>query len=64
MIIEGRSSPNSMYDEKLSSMDVAGGFCPLDSEGFIKIQSIRLKAFMAQKSLLNDSKESKEEKQV
>ena len=43
--MEGRTSPNSLYDQDLSSIDIAGGFHPLDSEGFIKIQSIRLKAY-------------------
>jgi argininosuccinate synthase len=38
----------------MASMDEEGGFCPADSEGFIKIQSIRLKAFMTQKSLLKE----------
>ncbi|TPX68779.1 argininosuccinate synthase [Spizellomyces sp. 'palustris'] len=52
VIVEGRSSPNSLYDEKIASMDEAGGFNPSDSEGFIKIQSIRLKAYMTQKELL------------
>ncbi|KAJ3178410.1 argininosuccinate synthetase [Gaertneriomyces sp. JEL0708] len=54
VIIEGRTSPNSLYDEKIASMDEAGGFNPSDSEGFIKIQSIRLKAHMTQKKLLQD----------
>ncbi|TPX31123.1 argininosuccinate synthase [Synchytrium microbalum] len=49
VIIEGRTSPNSLYDDKISSMDVAGGFNPSDSTGFIKIQSIRLKAYVNQK---------------
>lgn len=44
VIVEGRSSKtNNLYDMEESSMDVQGGFSPLDSEGFIKIQSIRLK---------------------
>jgi argininosuccinate synthase len=48
VIIEGRSSPNSLYDEDLSSMDIAGGFNASDSDGFIQIQAIRLKASMNQ----------------
>ncbi|KAJ3073515.1 argininosuccinate synthetase [Quaeritorhiza haematococci] len=47
-IIEGRSSPLSLYDKDIASMDIAGGFNPSDSDGFIKIQSIRLKAYVAQ----------------
>ncbi len=40
----GRMSPASLYDEELSSMDVAGGFDQTDSKGFIRINSLRLKA--------------------
>jgi argininosuccinate synthase len=39
-----RKSPTSLYDQALSSMDVEGGFNALDSLGFIRINSIRLKA--------------------
>jgi len=42
--ITGRESPSSLYDEKLSSMDIEGGFDQTDSIGFIKINAIRLKA--------------------
>ncbi|EGF82531.1 hypothetical protein BATDEDRAFT_9716 [Batrachochytrium dendrobatidis JAM81] len=52
-MIEGRSSPTSLYDEKIASMDEAGGFNPSDSQGFIKIQSIRLKAYMNQQAMIN-----------
>jgi argininosuccinate synthase len=40
----GRESPTSLYDQKLSSMNVEGGFNPLDAKGFININAIRLKA--------------------
>ena len=40
----GRESPTSLYDQKLSSMDVEGGFDATDSRGFINIHAIRLKA--------------------
>ncbi len=40
----GRESPSSLYDKDLSSMDIEGGFNQQDSEGFIKINAIRLKA--------------------
>ncbi len=40
----GRYSPSSLYNEELSSMDVAGGFDQADSQGFIRINSLRLKA--------------------
>jgi len=44
VLIEGRESPSSLYDQDLSSMDVEGGFDQKDSEGFIKINAIRLMA--------------------
>lgn len=44
VMITGRESPVSLYDEELSSMDVEGGFNAVDSQGFININAIRLKA--------------------
>ncbi|KAJ3122338.1 argininosuccinate synthetase [Nowakowskiella sp. JEL0407] len=52
VIIQGRESDIGLYDADIASMDVAGGFNPEDSDGFIKIQSIRLKAAVAQKEKL------------
>jgi argininosuccinate synthase len=40
----GRESPSSLYDQELSSMDIAGGFDQADSIGFININAVRLKA--------------------
>jgi argininosuccinate synthase len=40
----GRSSPSSLYDKELSSMDIAGGFDQVDSIGFIRIHALRLMA--------------------
>jgi argininosuccinate synthase len=45
--IAGRESPSSLYDQELSSMDIEGGFNQQDSEGFIRIHAIRLKAHNA-----------------
>lgn len=39
-----RSAPHALYDQKIASFDEAGGFNPVDSEGFIKINAVRLKA--------------------
>lgn len=39
-----RSSPTSLYDQELGSMDVAGGYDQTDARGFIRLNSIRLKA--------------------
>lgn len=42
--VTGRESQSSLYDQDLSSMDMEGGFDQKDSEGFIKINAIRLMA--------------------
>lgn len=47
VMIDGRESPSSLYNKDLSSMDVEGGFNQQDSEGFIKINAIRLMAHNA-----------------
>lgn len=39
-----RRSPSSLYNQDLSSMDIAGGFDQKDSTGFIRINSLRLQA--------------------
>ena len=44
IISAGRESSTSLYDQDLSSMDVEGGFNAVDSQGFININAIRLKA--------------------
>ncbi len=44
IINDGRESPNSLYNQDLSSMDYAGGFDQKDSAGFIKINAVRLMA--------------------
>lgn len=38
-----RTSPTALYDKSLSSMDKQGGFNPIDSQGFININAVRLK---------------------
>jgi argininosuccinate synthase len=43
----GRTSPNSLYNQNLSSMDIQGGFRQEDSRGFIEINAVRLKAYHA-----------------
>ena len=54
--VTARESSTSLYDEKLSSMHIEGGFNQQDSEGFIKINAIRL---MAHRAIIK-SKEGKE----
>lgn len=54
ILIDGRESPNSLYNKDLSSMDIEGGFDQKDSAGFIKINAIRLMAYnTVKKSLKN-----------
>ncbi|MFC1639890.1 argininosuccinate synthase [Gemmatimonadota bacterium] len=42
-----RTSPTSLYNQELSSMDIEGGFDQQDSFGFINVNAIRLKAHAA-----------------
>jgi argininosuccinate synthase len=44
VIFAGVSSPVSLYDEALGSMEKAGGYEPVDCKGFININAIRLMA--------------------
>jgi argininosuccinate synthase len=44
VICRGRSSTSSLYDQELSSMDVAGGYDQADARGFIRINALRLRA--------------------
>ena len=43
--ILSRRSKASLYNERLVSMDVKGGFEPEDAGGFIRTQAYRLKEF-------------------
>ncbi|MFW5656653.1 MAG: argininosuccinate synthase [Bacteroidota bacterium] len=54
VIVEGRESPSSLYNQDLASMDIEGGFDQKDSAGFIKINAIRL---MAHHAILNSKRE-------
>ncbi len=45
-----RTSPSSLYNQDLSSMDMEGGYNQEDAEGFIKINAIRL---MAHKNIMD-----------
>ncbi len=42
--VTGRESPSSLYDRELASMDVEGGYDQEDARGFIRVNSLRLKA--------------------
>lgn len=42
VLVTGRESPQSLYDQTLVSFDVGGGYDPKDAKGFIKINALRL----------------------
>ncbi|MDD3822599.1 MAG: argininosuccinate synthase, partial [Sphaerochaetaceae bacterium] len=44
LIGAGVASPYSLYNEALGSMEVSGGYQPVDCKGFININGIRLQA--------------------
>jgi argininosuccinate synthase len=44
VIMRGRTSTSSLYDQELSSMDIAGGYDQEDARGFIRINALRLRA--------------------
>ena len=51
-IVNGRSSPNALYNADLASMDIDGGgdafdYNPADANGFIRINAVRLKTYAA-----------------
>ena len=52
--VEGREGDAGLYDQKQSSMDEMGGLNPQDSEGFIRVQAIRLKQWGKQRHWLNN----------
>ena len=52
VIVRGRSSPKALYNADLASMDIEGGgeafdYNPADAQGFIRINSVRLKTYAA-----------------
>jgi len=47
IIMAGISSDVSLYNEELGSMEVSGGYQPVDCKGFININAIRLMASAA-----------------
>ena len=44
VIVIGRESPSSLYDQELASMDVEGGYDQTDAQGFINLTALRLRA--------------------
>lgn len=54
--IMGREAPNALYSEDLASMDIEDGgngldYNPMDSQGFIRINAVRLRASKARETL-------------
>ena len=44
VLIHGREPEESLYDEKIASMDVYGGYDQSDGTGIVKLNALRLKA--------------------
>ena len=40
MDVESRTSPNSLYDEAIATMEGGGSYNQTDAEGFLKIQGL------------------------
>jgi len=40
MFVDGRSSPNSLYDEGIATMEAGGSYDQTDAEGFLRIQGL------------------------
>lgn len=43
VVVTGRESEKSLYDDKIASMDIEGGYDQTDAKGFIKLNALRLK---------------------
>lgn len=43
--IKGRTSPYSLYDEDIASMDIHGGYDQTDADGFIRLNALRLRTW-------------------
>ena len=40
IIVCSRTSPNSLYDDKIASMEAGGSYNPTDAEGFLRIMGL------------------------
>ena len=43
ILIDGRSSPNSLYEEDTASMEGGGSYNQTDAEGFLRLQGLPLR---------------------
>jgi len=61
--VVGREAPNALYSEDLASMDIEDGgngldYNPMDSQGFIRINAVRLRASTVRDNLANSKSKS------
>lgn len=54
--VVARSSPLSLYNPHVASMDAHGGWNPQDSTGFIRINAVRLKAHQRRETAIAEGK--------
>ncbi|MEN6448951.1 MAG: argininosuccinate synthase, partial [Thermoguttaceae bacterium] len=40
LMVAGRTSPNSLYDEGIATMEGGGSYNQTDAEGFLRIQGL------------------------
>jgi argininosuccinate synthase len=40
VFVQGRTSPNSLYDASIASMEAGGSYDQTDAEGFLRIQGL------------------------
>jgi argininosuccinate synthase len=43
IMVDGRQSPNNLYDEGIASMEGGGSYNQTDAEGFLRIQGLPLR---------------------
>jgi len=43
IMVAGRSSPRSLYDEGIASMEGGGSYNQTDAEGFLRIQGLPIR---------------------
>ena len=55
IMVDGRSSPNSLYDEGIATMEGGGSYNQTDAEGFLRIQGFRAGCRDASRRAMTDS---------
>ncbi len=65
VIVLGRSSPNSLFDERIATMDDDGGvYNQADADGFIKLNALRLRIGTEARQVQNKGKKQSAGKSV